>query len=464
MEKKNLFSQSGSRIPLKIIVGFIIVLLLLIPVQMIENLIIERSNYHDNVVKTISKDWGTDQTVKGPFLIVPFKDPKFGNVITYYNQNGVQKRSIKYVSLVITPDILKITTETNPTFKHRGIYKYVVYTSNIQLNGSFEEFDISDIKLHNQQITYEDLDFEKAKLQFDISDVKGISGDSKIIWNNTLSKLKPINTSQNSGKEGFYCDAKISTVSKHQFKVNIKLKGSQSLYFIPIGKLTKVEMNTYWESPKFVGNYSPDTSSFDGKNYNAKWSISNLARPIPNSWLTNEYPALNNFNLGVEMIEPIDKYQQTLRSAKYSILFIVLSFIVIFFSEFTSKKSTNILQYILTGFALILFYSLLLSLTEQMSFALAYLISAGSIIGLVTIYSHSIFKNFKTTFIMFTFWAILYSFLYFVLQLEDLALLAGNIGLFIILAFIMYFSRKLNNSNPFSQPKTTIETDNGDLL
>jgi inner membrane protein len=464
MEKKNLFNQSGNRIPLKIIVGLIIVILLLIPVQMIESLIIERSNYHDNVERTISKDWGTDQTVKGPFLIVPFKDPKFGNIIKYYNQNGVQKRSKQEVSIVFTPDILKITTVTKPTFKHRGIYKYVVYTSNIQINGDFGEFDISDIKLHNRQIKYNDLDFENAKLQFDISDVKGISGDSKIIWNDTLSKLKPINTSQNSGKEGFYCDANISSVTKHKFKVNIKLKGSQSLHFIPIGKLTKVNMNTEWESPKFVGNYSPDSSSYDGKNYSAVWSISNLARPIPNSWLTNQHPSLSNFNLGVEMIEPVDKYQQTLRSAKYSILFIILSFLVIFFSEFTSKKPTNILQYILTGFALILFYSLLLSLTEQMSFALAYLISAGAIIGLVSIYSHSIFKNFKTTSIMFTFWAVLYSFLYFVLQLEDLALLAGNIGLFIILAFVMYFSRKLSNSNTPSEPKTIVENDNGDLL
>lgn len=462
MEKKNLVQVSKNSIPLKIFVGIVLVILLLIPSQMIESLIMERSSYHDSVVRSISKDWGGNQNVQGPFLIVPFKEASFGSVVTYYNQNGVQKRSSTPVEMVFMPDKLQISSSINPTFKHRGIYKYVVYTSDIQMKGSFDAMDFSDIKLHNRKVKVEDLDFENAKLQFDVSDLKGMSGGSEILWNDNHSILKSVNTSQNRGKQGFYGDVKYQQNDKNEFVIKLKLKGSQSLHFVPIGKESIIDINAHWESPKFVGYYSPDSSAFDGENYKAQWSISDLARPIPNSWLTNAKPNLSQYVLGVQMIEPVDKYQQTLRSAKYAILFVVLSFLVIFFSEVSSKKSSNIIQYILTGFALILFYSLLLSLTEQMDFLWAYVISALSIIGLVTVYSHSIFKNIKTTLMMFGFWVILYAFLYFVLQLEDFALLAGNIGLFIILAFIMYFSRKLNKTNPKNE--NPVFEDKGDLL
>lgn len=464
MEKINVFKANGSAIPFKIIAGVILTVLLLISMQMIENLINERSELHNDVIRTISRDWGKEQTMSGPFLVVPLKDSKLANLVNYYNQNGVQKRSTEVVEMVFTPDQLQLAAETKPTFKHRGIYKYVVYTSEIQLNGNFDNFDFTDIRLKNKQLNAEDLDWEHAELKFDISDAKGISGETNIHWDSQTPEIKPVNNSQNKNSEGFYCHVKITDSSENKFVANIKLKGSQGIHFIPVGKISNVSMNTFWASPKFTGTYSPDSSRFDGKNYSSSWSISQLARPIPNSWLSNQYPALGKYSLGVEMLEPVDKYQQTLRSAKYSILFIILSFLTVFFTEFFSKKETNILQYLLIGLALVLFYSLLLSLTEQMSFALAYLISALAITFLVTIYSHSIFKSFKTTASMFSFWIILYSFLYFILQLEDFALLAGNIGLFIILAFVMYFSRKISFTNSTKSTENQIVIDNGDLL
>lgn len=65
-------------------------------------------------------------------------------------------------------------------------------------------------------------------------------------------------------------------------------------------------------------------------------------------------------------------------------------------------------------------------------------------IALISSYAHSIFKNKTQTAILGIFLTVLYVFLYIVLQLEDVALLIGSIGLFIILGIIMYFSKKIS--------------------
>jgi inner membrane protein len=143
-------------------------------------------------------------------------------------------------------------------------------------------------------------------------------------------------------------------------------------------------------------------------------------------------------------VETVDHYQQNMRSAKYAIMFIALTFVVFFFVEILTKKKIHPIQYLLVGIALILFYSLLLSISEQLNFAVAYLIASIATIGLITLYTHSIFKNEAQTGILTFVLCLLYIFLYVILQLEDVALLIGSIGLFIILAIIMYFSRKIN--------------------
>jgi len=165
MEKKKVVSVLGSRFPLKIIAGVLIAVLLLIPMQMVESLIIERQKMHDNVARTISRDWGEEQTLIGPFLIVPFKDSKYANVLTYYNQDNVRKKSLSEVEMVFNPDQLLVLTDIKPVFKHRGIYKYVVYTSDIQLKGSFDNLDFSDIKLKNRAVIASDIQKEFQEKQ-----------------------------------------------------------------------------------------------------------------------------------------------------------------------------------------------------------------------------------------------------------------------------------------------------------
>ena len=463
---ENLMRKSGKglSLPMKIVLGVLMAALLFIPMTMVENLILERSGHHDEVVQSIGKDWGGEQNLQGPFLIVPVKEEKLALTRTYYYEGNVRKSRLENNEVTFTPEELNIKGEVKPVFKHRGIYKYVVYSSDINISGKYPRFDLAELKIKNTALKHEHLDWENARLKFYVSDSKGISGDSKVSWNGKNLELKP--TGSQNAQSAFYCPLSIDSLANNTFQAHIKLKGSGALHFIPLGKNTKIQLQTHWASPRFSGYFSPDSSHFDGKVYHSDWSISQLARPIPNTWLSTDEPDYQSYNLGLDMIETVDKYQQTLRSAKYSILFILLSFLILFFSELVAKKPSNMLLYLLTGLALVLFYSLLLSLTEQMSFGLAYLIASASIILLITFYSHSVFRSAKTTSLLFSFWVILYSFLYFILQLEEMALLAGNIGLFIILAVVMYFSRKIKLEYPHTPEAKDEkpEIDNGDFL
>jgi len=101
------------------------------------------------------------------------------------------------------------------------------------------------------------------------------------------------------------------------------------------------------------------------------------------------------------------------------------------------------MQYLLVGFALSIFYTLLISLSEHISFNAAFLVGGTAIVLLITGYSHSIFKDYKLTTLMGSVLTALYIFLFSILQMEDYALLLGSIGVFLVLAIVMFLSRKV---------------------
>ena len=81
------------------------------------------------------------------------------------------------------------------------------------------------------------------------------------------------------------------------------------------------------------------------------------------------------------MVQPADQYAKTNRSIKYAILIIGLTFSLFFIIELMQHKPIHPVQYVLIGLALVIFYSLLLAISEFIAFDLAYLIaSAGTIL------------------------------------------------------------------------------------
>ena len=220
------------------------------------------------------------------------------------------------------------------------------------------------------------------------------------------------------------------------------LNGSERLNFEPIGSQTEVNMQSSWKDPKFSGNFITTTNEINETGFKASWKILSLNRNYPQQWADTSY-AIGGSDFGVDLFMPVDEYVKTSRSVQYAIMFIFLTFLVFLFTELMQKRRIHPIQYLMVGSALCLFYLLELSLSEHLPFNTAYIIAAAAIIILISGYTWLITKQTRITMILGSLLVALYGFLYTLLIQEDYALLVGSIGLFIILAAIMYISRNI---------------------
>ena len=433
-----------------------LILILLIPSTMIQNLIEERQERNRETVQKINDKWSRSQTLCAPLLLIPYTTTKLDkDKKPYYEEH----------TLYITPKELKISASLIPVERYYGIYKAILYKSDIHFKGNFSE--LADLKIENSE-----LHFDKAQIAIGITDLRGVTQNPDFkIGNKTLETsvgvVKMFSVSESVvveditkyGTRGSYFrDKNVSgktlivnlkdvllTDSLPQllnFDCTMKLNGSSSLNFIPIGQNTDVTITGQWKSPSFIGSFSPE-STIDNDQFNADWNILSFNREIPETWSDDDITDLGSNSFGVNLIETVDHYQQNMRSAKYALMFIALTFIVFFFVEIFTRKPILFFQYVLVGIALILFYSLLLSLSEQIGFGLAYLAASIATILMTTVYFYSLIKQKPATFILAGIMFILYAFLYVILQVEDFALLFGSIFLFIILGVIMFVSNKI---------------------
>lgn len=413
-----------------LVIGFLTIILL-IPGIMIQDLIRERQDRSVETIEKINAKWSNAQTICGPVLTIPY-------TTTHMDANN--KTVLQEHTISITPENLNIDTQLFPEERYYGIYKTILYKSEIDLSGNFD-------KINYQKTDNSTIHWEQAYLTIGVSDLRGITENISFTLDN---KLYPVEAAGNYDRlMGKILVVSLNNADTHltgqplNFNCKIKLNGSSNINFIPIGKTSKVHVAGTWKSPGFIGNFSPEHTITEN-GFDANWSVLRFNRSIPETWIDNQVDTFEDASFGVNLIDPVNHYQQNMRSAKYAIMFIALTFVVFFFVEILTKKRIHPIQYLLVGIALILFYSLLLSISEQINFGIAYLIASIATIGLITAYTHSIFKNKMQPGALAAMLCTLYIFLYVVLQLEDVALLIGSVGLFIILGVIMFFSRKIN--------------------
>ncbi len=426
MKKTENFTQS---ITLKAVVVMVLTLILLIPGFMVQDLIWERKERSVETIEKINAKWSHSQTICAPVLTIPY-------TTTYTNKEN--KIIIEHHILNVTPETLIIDAELFPEERHYGIYKTILYKSELNISGKFNK--VENFNLDNSVIHW-----DKSYLRLGFSDLRGITTNIDFKLNNKSYEASA--TGINNGNLGNELTVVVgedilNTDGILSFNCKMNLNGSGSINFIPLGKTTTVHVNGAWDAPGYIGNFSPEAKSTEG--FDATWNILSFNRNIPDVWVDDNINGFYDSTFGVSLVDTVDHYQQNMRSAKYAIMFIGLTFVVFFFVEILTKKKIHPIQYLLVGIALILFYTLLLSISEQLNFALAYLVASFATITLITLYVYSIFKNKIQTALLTFVLCLLYIFLYVVLQLEDIALLIGSIGLFVILAVIMYFSRKVS--------------------
>ncbi len=448
--EKSLFEKVRESIKksvtLKLVGIGIIILLMQIPLGMIDSLLYERRMYLNNVQQEIQQSWGNDQVINGLELTIPY------SIVTTSTNSKTKEvteyRDKRYAHFL--PSELNIDGDINTHQVHRGIYDVTVYDSDIAVKGTFSPPNFDQWKEDNWEIHW-----DQAFVSLGIKNVASIKELIKVDWSGNHYTLQP--GSENSGiiRSGMSTPVKLNKNESVNFNFDLALKGSQSLQFVPLGKVTNVHLKSPWSAPKFSGNFSPitdeDKKIINDDGFDVQWKVLYLNRSFPQQYLSDP-GGIQASVFGVDIFEPVDEYTKTTRSAKYALLFIALTFITFFFIQIINKVNIHFFQFIIVGLALSLFYILLISLSEHVGFNNAYFIAASGIILEISLYVKAIFKSYKLGFVMLGLLIVLYTFIFIIIQLESYSLLAGSIGLFIVLGLLMYLSRNIDWKNIGAKP------------
>ncbi len=408
-----------------------LILLMMIPAFIIRDVVGDRQFYRENALGFIEKTWGGEQVVSGPILAIPY---------TYYREAD-GKRQIVSGHAFFLPDILNLQVTVQAQKKRRGIFTTVVYTSAIHMDADYSHLNYTVLGLDQSAFQW-----SKAKLLIGLSDVKGINSQIHGKWNAQPILFEPGFPLKHIAESTVAIDAplSVSNSKRHIFQTTIELRGSRKLLFTPLGKETKIGMVSDWGNPSFTGAFIPQSHAISRDSFKAQWSVFNLNRSFPQQWLDANMPAIAESAFGVELLTGPDIYTKINRVTKYAILFVSLTFTMIFLIELAQHKRVHPIQYILIGLALSVFYLLLLSLSEFIGFDRAYLIAALTISALIGAYAKSVFLSRKITVLVTLIILFVYAYLFILLQLQDYSLLLGTIGLLVVIGMLMVVTRKVD--------------------
>jgi inner membrane protein len=453
MDTTNQAIWSKSKVLIKGVIISALVLILMIPTLYVRELIQERELRQQEAITEVSSKWAGRQVVTGPMIVLPFWQTDLDN-----QQKTVRTKHYAF----FLPDQLNIQSTIHPKEKYRGIYKVMLYRTEVNINGNFRTPDLQKLNIQPADVIW-----SEAFLKLSVTDVKGLNEEVAVAWDQQKLTLSPQSFDDRSGSNGLTAPLSITDTANFQsnFQLKLDLNGSEQLLFTPVGRSTSVAVNSKWPHPSFTGELLPQTNHVSDSGFTATWKSMAHKRAYPQQWIDNSYsvggfphlsdryrttdvagPALTNnitgSAFGTSLFVPVNGYQKTMRSIKYSALCILLTFAAFFLIETSNKRSVHPFQYGLIGIALVLFYTLLLSFSEYISFNLSYVIASAATIGLIGWFVRSILASGRLSALLSFILVLMYSYVFTILQLQDYSLLFGSIGLFITLGAIMYFSRK----------------------
>lgn len=376
-------------------------LLLLIPIGFLSVIISDRTNYRDEAVQNVIQSWAGAQTIGVPTM-------------SFNVQNEKKETVVKKLGLGNYNTDVVIKTE----IRKKGIFKVPVYTAEVSQKGDFT----------NQ---YGDLSNQSITTAINITDARGFV---------TEPTFKINNAEPQKIQDSKYATLLKTSAKTIPFEITYKIKGLNEINVVLGGLSNNVSIKGNWKDPSFEGDFLPTEREVTNKDFNAVWSVPKIA-------LSQNSNAPSNIR--VSLLVPVDSYSMADRALKYGYLLLTLTFLGYFIFEITSKENKRVhpIQYCLLGAAILIFYLLLVSISELLTFNLAYLLSAIMVIGLILVYTYFVItkkKGLGFSIGITTLLALLYTFFYVLLMLQDIALFVGSIGLFIIIATMMYLTRNVN--------------------
>ena len=451
--------RTVSPVTKKIVFLFVLTILLLIPLKLIGNLINDRGSLYNQTIINIGNEWGKSQKIIAPVITISYKDTGINSKDSVSNASNTKAVAVVPVErkFAILPEELNATIEMKDEVRQRGIYNATVYNANVKLKGYFSAKDFPEdkkvlgcvsigltdtkalIKINKFKIGDMDLEAMSGTMAAPLI-TNGISGQLGPEHNNTMNK------------------------EKIPFEIDIDFRGSRDISILPLGKKNHFEIKSNWKSPSFSG-VLPTERTIDDNGFSAVWEVSNLIRNYPqiidinndqfsdfyqDGVVYNEYDETTYFDnnddgntiVKVALFDSVTSYTQIYRACNYGILFIGMSLVVVFIFEVVSKKAAHYVQYGVVGFSLVIFYLLLLSLSEHIGFEWSYLISSLAIVIPNSLYITSMTSSKKFGIGMFIFLSGIYAILFSILRMEQYALLTGSLLILAVLYAVMYLTKK----------------------
>jgi inner membrane protein len=425
-----------------------LVLILLIPLAMITGVLSDRLMRRNEAVADITSSWGKEQDVIGPVLIIPYQY-RFKTVKEVPGKDGkMERREVEEMATAeayFLPETLKMIGDVETTKLHRGIYEAAVFRAQVTLSGKFAVPNFESLKIDLKDVQWKD-----ARVTVAVSDLRGTREGLVLDWGGTKRPMLP-----GSQVPGYTTGATTSLgtdkpiANAVEFSIPLDFNGSDGIFFAPFGVQNEATLKSNWPDPAFRGAFLPASRSVRTDGFDANWKVSYYGRDYPQQWESggnNRYntKSVSDSRFGVEFLSVLDAYRYVERSIKYGVLFLVLVFTTFFLFEMTARQKIHPFQYLMVGAALCIFYLLLLSVSEFLGFSLAYLIAAIASTVLITWYCRFFLGGGMRTLMIGAGLAGVYTFLYITLRQQDYALLMGAIALFIVLAVVMYVTRKVD--------------------
>lgn len=443
----------------KMLLILILLLLLLIPLSFVHELLRERYQTNDEVSAELTSSWGEAQLINGPVLIIPYE--KTVKTVAADNKDRIiERKEIDF--LHILPKTLNINSSIHSETLKRSIYQAVVYQSKNTLSGSFAPIGL------NRQIELKGDDkilADEIEMVLNVTDVRGVKSLPVLKINNKDYKLTL--RKKESKAENFLLTARVQVAdlleSGFQFELSMDLSGSRSFNVNPLAEDNTIKITSNWNTPSFKGAHLTLDKEINNDGFTANWNISNVLNEVPPVFTDGDFVSdlytysssdvtlagnskgayqKNNSFVTIQFFDQMNNYSKSEKITKYAVLVIILTFTSIFFSEIYSKVRVHIVNYLLIGLGVIVFYLLLLSISEFLSFNISYLIASVATIALITNFIRLLVPQRKVVLSVGLVLSVLYLFLFILIQIKEQALLVGSIGLFFILALLMNFSAR----------------------
>jgi len=435
---------------LKLGVIFGLILLLLIPRAYIGGVVYERQGWRQQAYDSIGQSWPGAQTLAGPLLVLPY-------VLTYHTKekiidgNRKEREIVKEATLsdalYLIPEQLHVTSELTSSERYRGIYQVPVYQSQVEVSGRFNTQPVLDLLARNKDNA---IRFDKPQLSVLVRDQRGVVAPSTLTWGQIGVPFKPGGNLHDAaaGMHAVLPALKLEPAAESlPFAFKLELRGMRAMNFALLAEESDVSLKANWPHPSFTGQLLPETREIGKDGFSAIWRASSFSYNVSGALDTcrkGNCLALLDAAVGFDLLKPVDVYQESERSIKYAELFIVLTFVVLILFELLKKLRVHPVQYALVGTALLMFYLLLIALSEHIRFFYAYLIGALSCTALLTCYFGAILRSRRFGLLLGSGLSLLYAVLYVILQAEDYAMLMGSLLLFGVLAGLMLATRHLD--------------------